>query len=383
MHLEALPVELIADILAELDLSSLILVSYLSRRLHAISSDPSLNPWRQPILRNLQSAPDESYELAMRHLSVRQTVPRQNWLEILSVARAGWILYEATLPNLKEQDWEECFKRRFLPGWQKWKKDGSWKEAYLNCRILGRVHHRSHSSCTADEAWTKYIMLNRNGSANEMEANSRNFNPMVLFNEYKLQNNLNHLETHIRLVVAFADVRILAFGVLNEPRSAFTVNRNARTFLHPPGVQKSSKADADDWRSIHSTSSNEDQPMPESQPPVIGDINQVYSRLTYPIPASSHANYPFYTPSGIDKRWFGTGESEEGGRQWVGGMMLTAQLVGPQTNEHAIDGPPFQDMDLVAGAGRSQYASFTWADLSAIAPWLELTKRIDGDGLGH
>lgn len=43
---ESLPVELIAEILGELDLTSLILVSYLSRRLHAIASDPSLNPWK-------------------------------------------------------------------------------------------------------------------------------------------------------------------------------------------------------------------------------------------------------------------------------------------------------------------------------------------------
>lgn len=34
---------------------------------------------------------------------------------------------------------------------------------------------------------------------------------------------------------------------------------------------------------------------------------------------------------------------------------------------------------------RQQYASFSWCDLWAIAPWLEerITKRIDGAGLGH
>ena len=131
MQFEALPVELIADILGELDLASLITVSYLSRRLHAITSDSSLNPWRRPILRNLCTSPEEPYEPALKHLSVRHTVPRHNWLEILSVAKAGWLLYEATLPNLRESEWEECFKRRFLPGWQKWKKDASWKETFL------------------------------------------------------------------------------------------------------------------------------------------------------------------------------------------------------------------------------------------------------------
>ncbi|TCD67562.1 hypothetical protein EIP91_012259 [Steccherinum ochraceum] len=380
---EALPVELIADILGELDIASLIKVSYLSRRLHTIASDSSLNPWRRPILRNLCVPPEESYEPALKHLSVRHTVPRHNWLEVLSVAKAGWILFEATLPNLRESEWEECFKRRFLPGWERWKKDGTWKEAFL--RILNRVWHRSHSTCTADEAWTKYIMLNRNGSANELEASSRAYNPMLVFNEFKLQNNLGHLETHIRLLVEFADVRIIALGVLNRPRSTFTVNRNARILLHPPGIQKDAgDSDSDEWRSVHSTSSSDEQPAaPEPPTPIIGDINQVYRRLTHPLPAPSHANYPFFTPGGSDKRWFGSGESEENGRQWVGGLMLTAQLISPKSKESFNDGPTLQDMDLVIGPGRSQFASLTWADLAAVAPWLELTKRIDGPGLGN
>lgn len=36
---------------------------------------------------------------------------------------------------------------------------------------------------TAD--FQRYIVLNRNGSANELEITSRNFNPLVLFNEMK------------------------------------------------------------------------------------------------------------------------------------------------------------------------------------------------------
>lgn len=128
MSFESLPVELIADILGELDLESLIKLSYLSRRLHDIASDSSLNPWRRPILRNLHSP---KYEESLKNLSVRLTVPRQNWIEILSLASPSFILYEATLPNLRSAEWEECFNRRFLPGWRKWRKDGSWKEVYL------------------------------------------------------------------------------------------------------------------------------------------------------------------------------------------------------------------------------------------------------------
>lgn len=41
LTLETLPVELVADILSELDLGSLIVVSGLSRRLRAVASDVS------------------------------------------------------------------------------------------------------------------------------------------------------------------------------------------------------------------------------------------------------------------------------------------------------------------------------------------------------
>jgi hypothetical protein len=166
--LESLPVELITAILEELDLASLVIVSSLSRRLHSISSDRSLNPWRTPILRNLNSG---TYEPSLRHLSVRMTVPRQNWIEILSRALPRFLLFEATLPNIKDADWQECFRRRFLPGWQKWKRDSSWQETFKKyvhsaasrisvfdtggVRLLFRVWHRSMTTCTSDESWTK------------------------------------------------------------------------------------------------------------------------------------------------------------------------------------------------------------------------------------
>lgn len=134
MSIEDLPVELIADILSELDLDSLVKVSYLSRRLHHIASDSSLNPWRKPILRDLHSA---EYDPSLRTLSVRTIVPRRNWHDILSLARPDFLLYEATLPNWTDRDWQECFRRRFLPGWRKWRKEGSrWREAFLRCVLM-------------------------------------------------------------------------------------------------------------------------------------------------------------------------------------------------------------------------------------------------------
>ncbi|KAL1946489.1 hypothetical protein VTO73DRAFT_14593 [Trametes versicolor] len=381
--LEYLPVELVADILGELDIASLITVSCLSRRLRAVASEPSLNPWRQPILRNLLD-PNEVYEPALKHLSVRQTVPRQNWVEILALGKAEYLLFGMTLPNLKEAEWEECFRRRFLPGWIKWKKDASWKETFL--KMLHRLYHRSHSSCTADEAWTHYIVLNRNGSANLLNGSSRNYNPLTMFHEIKLQNNLAHLMTHARLVVEFKDVRIIALGVLMKPRSTFSVNPNARLFLHPPGITKGEDEDAQSSEAVSDGSDESFQSTLEPPVPVrntYGNPKDLYRQLTHPLPSEAHARYPFYTPGGEDKRWLGTDELEEGGRQWVGPMLITAQIIGPQTKEHIADVPPLQDLDLMVGSGRNQYASMAWTDLTAIAPWLELANAITGPGLGH
>ncbi|KAI0660784.1 hypothetical protein C8Q70DRAFT_912249 [Cubamyces menziesii] len=392
--LEALPVELVADVLSELDITSLVTVSSLSRRLRAVASEPSLNPWRRPILRILLN-PSGEYEPALRHLSVRQTVPRHNWVEILTLGRAEYLLFEMTLPNLKEEEWEECFLRRFLPGWVKWKKEGTWKAAFLKyglpraclCRILHRVYHRSHSSCTAEEAWTHYIVLNRNGSANLLDASSRNYNPLTVFHEIKLQNNLAHLMTHARLVIEFKDVRIIALGVLSKPRSSFSINSNARLFLHPPGITKGEEEETvpSDAASEGSDTSSQyalDAPATVRHP--LGtNPKDIYRELTHPLPSRCHARYPFYTPGGEDKRWLGTEELEEGGRQWVGPMLITAQLIGPQTKEPAGDEPPLQDLDLLVGPGRSQYASLSWADLAVIAPWLELGQKVNGIGLGH
>jgi hypothetical protein len=214
--LESLPVELITAVLEELDIASLIVVSYLSRRLHIIASDRSLNPWRAPILRNIHSG---VYEDSMKHLSVRMTVPRQNWIEVASMAKPAFLLFDATLPNMKEADWHECFKRRFLPGWQKWKRDSSWRETFKKCVHIGFPDTQSHSCvesvgfCTgcgtavrllvqltspgqSKEHYARislsilrcghrYIVLNKNGSANELEASSRIYNPLSILNDMK------------------------------------------------------------------------------------------------------------------------------------------------------------------------------------------------------
>lgn len=104
--------------------------------------------------------------------------------------------------------------------------------------------------------------------------------------------------------------------------------------------------------------------------------------MSYPQPAYCHRNYPLFTPGGEDVRW--SEALEEQGNVWVGGMLLTAQLVTEQTHAHYGVPPVLQDLDLVHGPGRRGYMSFMWDDLDAIAPWMDerIVKRINGQGLG-
>ncbi|KAH9482544.1 hypothetical protein JR316_0004644 [Psilocybe cubensis] len=178
MFFERLPVDLIAEILGELDLESLIQMAYVSKRFYSVASDPSLNPWRRPIMRILNM---HMYEPALKHLSVRLIVPRRNWIEIITLARPSFVLYDATLPNLKSEEWEECFKRRFLPSWQKWKKESSWKEAFLKCLGLA-VLMEILGYCTEF------------GIAVSVLVQATKHGPKY----YRQQNNLSHLETRIR-----------------------------------------------------------------------------------------------------------------------------------------------------------------------------------------
>jgi hypothetical protein len=49
--------------------------------------------------------------------------------------------------------------------------------------------------------------------------------------------------------------------------------------------------------------------------------------MVHPFPARSHANYPWYTPGGEDKRWLGSDEVEEEGLKWVGGLMSVTWVI--------------------------------------------------------
>ncbi|KAF7301887.1 hypothetical protein MIND_00754700 [Mycena indigotica] len=340
--IETLPVELIGRIIGELHLADVVKVSQLSRQMRLVSSDTLLNVWRQPILRGLRIDSDQC-DPTLKHLSVHSCVPRHNWIEILAIASPEFILYDSTLPNLANAEWKEAFRRRFLPSWSKG-KESTWKRAFMSS--LHMVWHRSRTPCTVTEAWTKYIVLNRNGSANLLEVSSRNFNPTNILDNLRhgtfvgmLQQNTYRLPLRARLVVQFADVRIIALGTLDYPRSQWAVNSNAKLLMKPPEIG-------------------------------IAGRRRSLSVLTHPTPAATHARYPFCESSP---------PSEEPGLEWVGGLMIVAQICSCPVDHEEVD------EELLKGAGRQQYASFSWEDLWAVAPWLResITRCINGQGLGN
>lgn len=114
-----------------------------------------------------------------------------------------------------------------------------------------RIYHRLNAPCTADEAWTNYIILSRQGIVNLNAASSRQYNPHAVLNVYKYeicfsksilltmslreQNNLANHPSTVRLVVQLADVRVIAIGALGDPTS-YQINRLAKEFIQPSGI---------------------------------------------------------------------------------------------------------------------------------------------------
>lgn len=149
-------------------------------------------------------------------------------------------------------------------------------------------------------------------------------------------------------MVQFADVRILAFGILHRPRGHFSINENARALLHPPGVlapdfvhdpdatPESRRLSTETAATIESVNAPSFNLNPGTYLAVKLRGRQVdtmlcrryvddFTQLTHPLPALSHANYPLYTPGGQDRRWTGPHDVERG-RHWVGGMMCVLSL---------------------------------------------------------
>ncbi|KAG8890529.1 hypothetical protein FRB98_007876 [Tulasnella sp. 332] len=107
------------------------------------------------------------------------------------------------------------------------------REQYM--KALWGIWHRLNSNCNT-QAWCNYIVIGRNGIVHSNAAYTRSYEPLVVFQDLKVQADLAHLPTQVRVLLQLEDVRILALGTLHRPTS-FWVNRPARMLMHPPGVE--------------------------------------------------------------------------------------------------------------------------------------------------
>jgi len=165
------------------------------------------------------------------------------------------------------------------------------------------------------------------------------------------------------------------------------VNSNADVFLHPPGIEIDETGHHECTLPTPRLNLIPDHGVyPLRMRPASHGFSAYrtslpsYNRLSHPLPSLSHINYPFYTPGGGDGRWLVSEDVEETGLQWVGGMMIVAQVLEPNAHETLL----VQEPDLIAVSQRGRFAAFTWTDLFSIAPWLHerITLQIDGPGLG-
>lgn len=100
-------------------------------------------------------------------------------------------------------------------------------------RTIYRVNHRSWTTCTSEEAYTRWITLDRRGTATINRIRAQNYSPLDVFQSVKQQNNLHAYPTTVRLLCSLADADIFVLGVLHHPNSLF-LNPNAHKLLHPP-----------------------------------------------------------------------------------------------------------------------------------------------------
>jgi hypothetical protein len=116
----------------------------------------------------------------------------------------------------------EAFMTRFLPSWTKWRRSETWKKAFRLFvhfasdvqqweltpfrRVLYRVWHRLNAPCTADESWTSYVMLSRQGIVNFNSAYSRQYDPHTVLDIYKY---VQHFSTWLTLNYKFVGNRII------------------------------------------------------------------------------------------------------------------------------------------------------------------------------
>jgi hypothetical protein len=135
MRFQDLPPELIAGIISQLDASGILACACTCKQLRRIVADDTLNPLRPAIIQHIAN---KEYPIELASLAAWfSIIPIRNWVVLLSQADHRFLLYEASLPRLRDSIWEEAFEKRFLPGWRQWKKDNmTWSTCFKRFILL-------------------------------------------------------------------------------------------------------------------------------------------------------------------------------------------------------------------------------------------------------
>lgn len=122
----------------------------------------------------------------------------------------------------------------------------------------------------------------------------------------RLQNNLAHLPTKIRLVAELADVRILALGMHTKPIGPFYVNDNALDLLNR-----------------HRSHGKVGRSVVPGEPGVPDDCicHECPSRVSRLASISVSASHPIIAPNTGDQLKLESRHMQADGRRWVGSMM--------------------------------------------------------------
>ncbi|KAG9016824.1 hypothetical protein FRB93_009353 [Tulasnella sp. JGI-2019a] len=362
INLYLIPVETLADIFSLLSIPEIVVVSRVSRHLRLICQDPLLNPWRRPIIRLLRS--DQSLD-ALKTLSVHSVVPRQNFVEILCLASPHFILLGATLPHLTIDQWHEVLNRRFLPSWGIGRHTTNPREQYM--RTLWSIWHRLNSSCNT-QAWCSYVVIGRNGIVHSNAAYTRSYEPLVVFEDLKVQADLAHLPTQVRVLLQLEDVRILALGTLHR-RTSFWVNPWARLVMHPPGVEVSGYKETKQEQLLEREVDEINTPDPEEAAELGEGTADMLSELQ---PTLSRESANSITRRNATSRFF----SRE--RSWSGSPLRRTSLSLFRT--HSLDVE--EEHEPVAGpsngsVGRSLMRLLTRSGREPVSPQ-SVTSQSDG-----
>lgn len=171
--LESLPFELLGSILSYLPLSTLLLIGRVSHSLRRVLLHHS-NAWVSSLHFEAEAAGilqaqvdppinNSAFNLLAALGGLTISPPARAWVLLLPQLSRSFLLWQAELPRLQDQDWKEICEARFPPSVcrkevldgpliehrSRAQVKGKWRSVFL--RTLGELEHKADSGCNLKE----------------------------------------------------------------------------------------------------------------------------------------------------------------------------------------------------------------------------------------